>query len=92
MRGLADRIAHDLGVLVAPNFAIGAVLMMRFAAQAAPFFESVEIVELHHPDKVDAPSGTAAATARAIAEARRTAGSAPMPTPPRRGLTRTPRS
>ena len=67
------------GVLVAPNFAIGAVLMMRFAAQAAPFFESVEIVELHHPDKVDAPSGTAAATARAIAEARRTTGSAPMP-------------
>jgi 4-hydroxy-tetrahydrodipicolinate reductase len=67
------------GVLVAPNFAIGAVLMMRFAAQAAPFFESVEIVELHHPNKVDAPSGTAAATARAIAEARRTAGSEPMP-------------
>jgi 4-hydroxy-tetrahydrodipicolinate reductase len=67
------------GVLVAPNFALGAVLMMRFAAQAAPFFESVEIVELHHPNKVDAPSGTAASTARAIAEARRAAGSAPMP-------------
>jgi 4-hydroxy-tetrahydrodipicolinate reductase len=67
------------GVLVAPNFAIGAVLMMRFAAAAAPFFESVEIVELHHPNKVDAPSGTAAATARAIAEARAAAGSAPMP-------------
>jgi 4-hydroxy-tetrahydrodipicolinate reductase len=67
------------GVLVAPNFAIGAVLMMRFAAAAAPFFESVEIVELHHPDKVDAPSGTAAATARAIAAARAAAGSAPMP-------------
>ncbi|MGA8246647.1 MAG: dihydrodipicolinate reductase C-terminal domain-containing protein, partial [Nocardioides sp.] len=48
-----------LGVLVAPNFSIGAVLMMRFAAAAAPFYESVEIVELHHPDKVDAPSGTA---------------------------------
>ncbi len=67
------------GVLVAPNFALGAVLMMRFAAQAAPFFESVEIVELHHPDKVDAPSGTAASTARAIAEARRASGSAAMP-------------
>jgi len=67
------------GVLVAPNFALGAVLMMRFAAQAAPFFESVEIVELHHPDKVDAPSGTASATARAVAAARRDAGSATMP-------------
>jgi len=67
------------GVLIAPNFAIGAVLMMRFAAQAAPYFESVEIVELHHPDKVDAPSGTAAATARAVAKARREAGVAPMP-------------
>ena len=74
---LAD--SPTTGVLVAPNFAIGAVLMMRFAAQAAPFFESVEIVELHHPRKVDAPSGTAAATARAIAEARRAAGSGPMP-------------
>ena len=67
------------GVLVAPNFAIGAVLMMRFAAMAAPHFESVEIVELHHPNKVDAPSGTAAATARAIAAARRAAGTGPMP-------------
>jgi 4-hydroxy-tetrahydrodipicolinate reductase len=67
------------GVLIAPNFAIGAVLMMRFAAQAAPFFESVEIVELHHPNKVDAPSGTAAATARAVAKARRAAGSPAMP-------------
>src|SRR5690606_33755369 len=43
------------GVLIAPNFSIGAILMMRFAAQAAPFFASVEIVELHHPDKADAP-------------------------------------
>jgi 4-hydroxy-tetrahydrodipicolinate reductase len=74
------------GVLVAPNFALGAVLMMRFAAQAAPFFESVEIVELHHPDKVDAPSGTAASTARAIAEARRAAGSAAMPDATTRSL------
>ena len=67
------------GVLVAPNFALGAVLMTRFAAQAAPFFESVEIVELHHPNKVDAPSGTAAATARAVAKARREAGTPAMP-------------
>ena len=62
------------GVLVAPNFSIGAILMMRFAAQAARFFESVEIVELHHPDKVDAPSGTARRTAELIAAARRAAG------------------
>lgn len=62
---------HDsVGVLVAPNFSIGAVLMMRFAAIAAPFFESVEVVELHHPDKVDAPSGTAVRTAELIAAAR----------------------
>ena len=59
-----------LGVLIAPNFGIGAVLMMRFAATAAPYFDSVEIVELHHPDKVDAPSGTARRTAALIAEAR----------------------
>jgi len=63
--------AHpDLGVLVAPNFGIGAVLMMRFAATAAPYFDSVEIVELHHPNKVDAPSGTARRTAEMIATAR----------------------
>jgi len=67
------------GVLVAPNFSIGAILMMRFAAEAAPYFESVEIVELHHPDKADAPSGTAARTAKLIAEARRKAGSGPIP-------------
>ena len=60
----------QVGVLIAPNFGIGAVLMMRFAAQAAPYFESVEIVELHHPNKADAPSGTAGHTARAIAAAR----------------------
>jgi 4-hydroxy-tetrahydrodipicolinate reductase len=76
----------SVGVLIAPNFAVGAVLMMRFAAQAAPFFESVEIVELHHPDKVDAPSGTATATARAIGEARRAAGSEPMPDATTQGL------
>lgn len=67
------------GVLIAPNFSIGAILMMRFAAQAAPFFESVEVVELHHPDKADAPSGTARRTAELIAAARREAGSGPMP-------------
>jgi 4-hydroxy-tetrahydrodipicolinate reductase len=67
------------GVLVAPNFSIGAILMMRFAAEAAPFYESVEIVELHHPEKADAPSGTARRTASLIAEARRRAGSGPIP-------------
>ncbi|HEU4515402.1 MAG TPA: 4-hydroxy-tetrahydrodipicolinate reductase [Nocardioidaceae bacterium] len=67
------------GVLIAPNFSIGAILMMRFAAEAAPFYESVEIVELHHPEKADAPSGTARRTASLIAEARRKAGSAAIP-------------
>ncbi|MFY0407721.1 4-hydroxy-tetrahydrodipicolinate reductase [Solicola sp. PLA-1-18] len=69
----------QVGVLVVPNFSIGAVLMMRFAQVAAPFFESVEVIELHHPDKVDAPSGTAQRTAELIAAARREAGSAPIP-------------
>lgn len=69
----------DLGVLIAPNFALGAVLAMRFAAAAAPYFESAEIVELHHPDKVDAPSGTAVHTARGIAAARAEAGVSPSP-------------
>jgi len=63
-----------VGVVVAPNFALGAVLLMRFAREAAPWFESVEIVELHHPDKLDAPSGTATHTAQEIAAARRHAG------------------
>ena len=81
---LAD--APGVGVLIAPNFAIGAVLMMKFAALASPWFDSVEIVELHHPDKVDAPSGTAASTARAIGAARREAGSAPMPDATTQGL------
>jgi len=67
------------GVLIAPNFGIGAVLMMRFAAKAARFYESVEIVELHHPNKLDAPSGTARRTAEMIAEARAAAGCADMP-------------
>jgi 4-hydroxy-tetrahydrodipicolinate reductase len=61
-------------ILVVPNFSVGAVLMMRFAEQAARFFESVEIIELHHAGKVDAPSGTAARTAAMIQEARSAAG------------------
>jgi 4-hydroxy-tetrahydrodipicolinate reductase len=56
--------------LIVPNFSIGAVLMMYFAAKAAPFFESAEIIELHHAAKADAPSGTATRTASLIAEAR----------------------
>lgn len=67
------------GVLIAPNFSIGAVLTMKFAQIAAPYFESVEVIELHHPHKADAPSGTAARTAQLIAAARAEAGSAPMP-------------
>lgn len=64
----------ETGVLIAPNFAIGAVLSMRFAEQAARFFDSVEVIELHHPNKVDAPSGTAYRTAGLIAAARDKAG------------------
>ena len=66
--------AEQVGVLVAANFSIGAVLMMRFAQEAARFYESVEIVEMHHPDKADAPSGTARRTAELVAAARREAG------------------
>jgi 4-hydroxy-tetrahydrodipicolinate reductase len=66
--------APGIGVLVAPNFSIGAVLMMRFAAEAARHFESAEIIELHHVNKADAPSGTARRTASLIAQARREAG------------------
>ena len=61
----------DIGVLIAPNFAIGAVLSMHFAQKAAPYFESAEVIELHHPQKADAPSGTATRTAQLIAEARK---------------------
>ena len=67
----------DLGILVAPNFGIAAVLMMQFSAQAARWFESVEVVELHHANKADAPSGTARRTAELIAAARQ--GMDPMP-------------
>jgi 4-hydroxy-tetrahydrodipicolinate reductase len=72
--------AHpEVGILIAPNFAIGAVLMMEFATKAAKYFESAEIIELHHPNKVDAPSGTAARTADLISKARKAAGLAAMP-------------
>jgi len=67
------------GVLIAPNFAIGAVLMMEFATKAAKYFESAEIIELHHPNKVDAPSGTAARTAELMSKSRKEAGLASMP-------------
>jgi 4-hydroxy-tetrahydrodipicolinate reductase len=69
----------DLGVLVAPNFAIGAVLSMRFAELAARYYGSAEIIELHHPGKIDAPSGTAVRTAEIIAAARAQAGLGAVP-------------
>ncbi len=69
----------EVGVLIAPNFGIGAVLMMQFAARAARYFDSVEIIEQHHPRKLDAPSGTATHTAKLVAEARAAAGLAAMP-------------
>jgi 4-hydroxy-tetrahydrodipicolinate reductase len=71
--------APGVGVVIAPNFAVGAVLMMRFAQVAARFFESAEIIELHHPKKVDAPSGTATRTASLVAAARSAAGLGPAP-------------
>lgn len=70
---------EGVGVLIAPNFAISAVLTMAFARQAAPFFESAEVVEFHHPNKLDAPSGTAVKTAQGIADARKEAGLTEMP-------------
>ncbi|NJJ02814.1 4-hydroxy-tetrahydrodipicolinate reductase [Corynebacterium coyleae] len=70
---------EGVGVLIAPNFAISAVLTMAFARQAAPFFESAEVVEFHHPNKLDAPSGTAVKTAQGIAQARKEAGMDAMP-------------
>lgn len=81
LRRVQDHLvrAPGVGVLVAPNFALGAVLAMTLAAKAARWFESVEVIELHHPDKVDAPSGTARHTAEAIARARAEAGVAPSP-------------
>lgn len=71
--------APGVGVVIAPNFSLGAVLLMRFAREAARYFESVEIIELHHPDKLDAPSGTARHTATMISQARTEAQCAGMP-------------
>jgi 4-hydroxy-tetrahydrodipicolinate reductase len=69
----------QVGVLIAPNFSIGAVLMMHFSAVAAPYFDTVEIIETHHTGKADAPSGTAATTAKLVAEARSAASAPAMP-------------
>jgi 4-hydroxy-tetrahydrodipicolinate reductase len=85
VRGWLDA-APSVGVVIAPNFGIGAVLMMAFAEKAARYFESAEIVELHHPGKADAPSGTSQHTARRIAAARRDAGLAEMPDATSSGL------
>jgi len=82
----AHAAGHPVGVLIAPNFALGAVLAVRFAAQAARYFESAEVIELHHPQKVDAPSGTARHTAEAIAAARTDAGLGPVPDATTTGL------
>ena len=76
-----------VGILIAPNFAIGAVLMMEFAKKAAKYFESAEIIELHHPNKVDAPSGTASRTAELMTQARKDAGLGAMPDATNSGIT-----
>lgn len=88
LAGVDERLASlpGRGVLVAPNFGLSAVLAMSFAAKAARFFESAEVIELHHPDKVDAPSGTARHTAAAIAAARADAGLGAMPDATEHGL------
>ncbi|MDH6113196.1 4-hydroxy-tetrahydrodipicolinate reductase [Kitasatospora sp. MAP12-15] len=78
--------APGIGVLIAPNFSIGAVLTMRFAQQAARYFETVEVVELHHNRKADAPSGTATRTAQLIAAARDAAGLPQQQDPTTHGL------
>lgn len=75
----AKEAGHPTNVLIAPNFAISAVLTMKFAEIAAPYFESAEVVEYHHPNKKDAPSGTAVHTAEGIARARREAGMGAQP-------------
>ena len=76
----------EVGALIAPNFGLGAVLMMQFAAQASKYFESVEIIELHHPNKADAPSGTASHTAELITEARASVNKEAMPDATSSGL------
>ena len=83
---LVDAASGAVGVVIAPNFALGAVLLMRFAREAATHFTSVEVVETHHPDKVDAPSGTAVHTAQVIAAARRDAGASDAPDATERSL------
>lgn len=83
---LVDAASGTVGVVIAPNFALGAVLLMRFAREAATHFTSVEVVETHHPDKVDAPSGTAVHTAQVIAAARRDAGASDAPDATERSL------
>lgn len=83
-RGMLEEAGEKVGVVVASNFSIGAVLAERFAAQAAPYFERAEIIELHHDRKVDAPSGTSIAAAKTIAEARERAGKDPMVDPTER--------
>jgi len=75
-----------VGAIIAPNFGLGAVLMMQFAAKAATYFESVEIIELHHPEKADAPSGTATRTAELISDARSKAKKSAMPDKTSSGL------
>lgn len=70
VEGLLSDEGHESNVIIAPNFALGAVLMQRFAAQAVRYFPAVEVIELHHDDKVDAPSGTAIATVRRMQEDR----------------------
>lgn len=86
--GLSDAQHHDVevashstGIIMATNFSVGVVLQERFATQAAPYFDRVEIIELHHDRKADAPSGTSLTTARAIAQARADAGMAPLVDP-----------
>ncbi|MFL6071625.1 MAG: 4-hydroxy-tetrahydrodipicolinate reductase [Actinomycetes bacterium] len=83
---LVDAAPSAQGVVIAPNFAVGAVLLMRFAREAAAHFSSVEIIETHHPDKLDAPSGTAVHTAQVIAEARKNAGTPVAPDATERSL------
>jgi 4-hydroxy-tetrahydrodipicolinate reductase len=83
-RRALEETSAKVGVVVASNFSIGAVLAERFAAQAAPYFERAEIIELHHDRKVDAPSGTSIAAARAIAAARKNAGLEPLGDPTER--------
>jgi 4-hydroxy-tetrahydrodipicolinate reductase len=87
LNGEREQAGQDgLGVLIAPNFGLSAVLAMTFAAKAARYFESAEVIELHHPDKVDAPSGTARHTAAAVARARSEAGLTAMPDATESGL------